>query len=84
MNHETDTQSGWFVLNAGFKVYGRCPACNSPRIAYYKSRYPGLKGISPTSKGITPACMDCGKSLPSQVSSEPKHSTLVIKPKRAF
>jgi hypothetical protein len=72
MNSETDTISGWFVLNAGFKVYGRCPACHSPRISYHKTRTMGLKGISASSKGISPACVDCGKSLPTQVSKETK------------
>lgn len=60
---DTDFVSGWFVVEAG-KVYGRCPVCHSPRIAYHKIRKPGLKGISMTSKGITPSCVDCGKSLP--------------------
>lgn len=72
MNSETDTISGWFVLNAGFKVYGRCPACHSHRISYHKTRTTGLKGISTSSKGLSPACVDCGKSLPTQVSKETK------------
>jgi hypothetical protein len=84
MDKETDTLSGWFVLNAGFKVYGRCPDCHSPRITYYKSRYPGLKGISPSSKGITPVCIDCGKSIPHY--NEKEHKPIVVKRKeqRAF
>jgi hypothetical protein len=61
-----DTLSGWFVLNSGFKVYGRCPACQSPRISYHKTRRTGLKGISHLSSGLTPACVDCGHSLPTQ------------------
>ena len=66
MNLENDTVSGWFTLNAGFKVYGRCPACHSPRISFHKSRTPGMKGISASSKGLTPACIDCGMSLPTK------------------
>lgn len=66
MEIDTDTVTGWFVLNSGFKVYGRCPSCHSPRISFYKERKPGLKGISSTAKGITPVCIDCGKSLPKQ------------------
>lgn len=54
---DTDTVSSWFVLNGGFKVYGRCPACHSPRISYHKARIAGHKGIAP-------ACIDCGKCLP--------------------
>lgn len=66
MGTESDTISGWFVLNSGFKVYGRCPQCHSPNISFYKERRTGLKGISAASKGITPVCLDCGKSLPVQ------------------
>lgn len=72
MKMDNDTISGWFVLNAGFKVYGRCPACHSPNISYYKNRYPGLKGISASSKGLSPVCIDCGHSLPTQVEKEKK------------
>lgn len=68
---DADTVTGWFVLNAG-RVYGRCPACYSPRICYHKSRITGLKGISATSKGITPACLDCGKGLPLQIAKDNK------------
>ena len=66
MNFDIDTVSGWFILSGGCKVHARCPACHSPRISYHKVRRPGLTGISPASKGLTPACMDCGKSLPNQ------------------
>lgn len=66
MNFDNDTVSGWFTLNAGFKVYGRCPACHSPRISFHKTRVPGLKGISASSQGLTPACVDCGTGLPTQ------------------
>jgi DNA-directed RNA polymerase subunit RPC12/RpoP len=76
MDMEADTVSGWFVLNAGFKVYGRCPRCQSHRIAYHKVRTPGLKGISATSKGLIPVCTDCGKNLPTQMSKECKSQTL--------
>jgi DNA-directed RNA polymerase subunit RPC12/RpoP len=72
MSTEVDTVSGWFVLNAGFKVYGRCPACHSPRISFHKIRTPGLKGISAASKGLIPVCVDCGKSLPTKVVKELK------------
>lgn len=77
MNLDNDTVSGWFTLNAGFKVYGRCPACHSPRIAFHKTRTPGLKGISASSKGITPACIDCGMSLPTQTNKNQK--TIALK-----
>jgi hypothetical protein len=70
MNTETDTLSGWFVLNSGFKVYGRCPGCHSPNISYHKVRATGLKGISQNSKGLIPVCLDCGKSLPTKGSKE--------------
>jgi DNA-directed RNA polymerase subunit RPC12/RpoP len=83
MSSESDTVSGWFILTAGFKVYGRCPACGSHRIAYYKSRRPGLKGISAASQGLTPACTDCGKSLPNQVEKEKKYPALIIRAKCA-
>lgn len=66
MGKEFDTISGWFVLNAGCKVYGRCPECHSPNISYYKERRTGLKGISTASKGLTPVCLDCGNCLPTQ------------------
>lgn len=66
MGAELDTISGWFVLNSGFKVYGRCPHCNSPNMSFYKERRTGLKGISHLSKGLTPVCLDCGYSLPTQ------------------
>lgn len=84
MSMSNDTVSGWFVLNSGFKVYGRCPACDSPRIAYHKSRTPGLKGIAASSKGLTPACIDCGKSLPVQSAKEAKPLNRQIRIKRAF
>jgi predicted RNA-binding Zn-ribbon protein involved in translation (DUF1610 family) len=84
MNIDSDTVSGWFVLNSGFKVYGRCPACGSHRIAYHKNRVTGMKGISPSSKGLTPACTDCGKSLPTQLTKEQKPPTNKVKIKRAF
>lgn len=64
--------SGWFVLNSGFKVYGRCPVCHSPHIGYHKERPNGLKGISVRARGLTPACLDCGKSLPTQSQQEAK------------
>lgn len=73
MGSETDTLSGWFELNSGFKVYGRCPACHSPNIAFHKERRTGLKGISHLSRGLTPACLDCGKSLPTQSAKEVKN-----------
>lgn len=81
---ETDTVSGWFILNSGFKVYGRCPVCQSPRISYHKDRKPGLKGISSSSQGLTPACMDCGKSLPTQVNREQKQIQFKLETKRMF
>lgn len=58
--------NGWFVLNSGFKVQASCPACHSPNVSYYRTRHPGLKGISHNSSGFTPACLDCGKNLPNQ------------------
>lgn len=69
---DNDNVSGWFTLQAGFKVYGRCPACHSPRISFHKSRIQGLKGISASSKGLIPVCIDCGKNLPTQISKEHK------------
>lgn len=72
MNSNDDTLNGWFTLNAGFKVQGRCPACHSHNIAYHKVRRPGLKGISSASTGLTPACMDCGKNMPTQNDKEKK------------
>lgn len=64
MHTQIDTLSDWFVLNSGFKVHGRCPHCDSQNISFYKERVNGLKGISFRSKGLTPACLDCGKGLP--------------------
>ena len=64
MHTQLDSQSDWFVLNSGFKVQGRCPHCDSQNISFYKERPSGLKGISFRSKGLTPACLDCGKGLP--------------------
>jgi hypothetical protein len=72
MGTDSDTISGWFVLNAGFKVYGRCPQCHSTHISFYKERRTGLKGISHLSKGLTPVCLDCGKNLPTQNNSQQK------------
>ncbi len=66
MGNDSEIVSGWFVLNSGFKVYGRCSHCSSPNIAYHKDRMTGLKGISSNSKGISPACLDCGHGLPPQ------------------
>lgn len=77
MDKEVDTVSGWFVLRAGFKVSGRCPVCHSTHISYHKTRTPGLKGISASSKGITPACMNCGKSLPTQLSKKDQKQLLL-------
>jgi hypothetical protein len=57
--------SEWFSLKAGFKVHAQCPDCHSPRIAFHTNRTPGLKGITLSSQGLAPACIDCGKSLPS-------------------
>jgi hypothetical protein len=73
MSSDSDIVSGWFVLNAGFKVQARCPACHSPNVSYHKSRRMGLKGISSKSQGLTPACMDCEKNLPTKVQKESKH-----------
>src|SRR5688500_8315122 len=81
MSADTDTVAGWFVLNAGFKVSAVCPACSSPRISYYKVRQTGLKGISSASKGLTPACVDCGKGLPAQILKGPRPRP-VKRPKR--
>lgn len=72
MNNDTDSVNGWFTLNSGFKVYGRCPACQSPRISFHKVRTQGMKGISASSKGLIPVCVDCGKNLPTQISKEQK------------
>jgi hypothetical protein len=82
MNSDNDTVTGWFVLNSGFKVYGRCPNCHSPRIAYHKERRPGLKGISIASTGLTPACVDCGKSLPTQLNKEKKSLVIQVNARR--
>ncbi len=70
MNKEVDTVSSWFVLSAGFKVYVKCPVCHSQNVSYHKTRAPGLRGISSSSKGLSPACMDCGQSLPTQLSKK--------------
>lgn len=75
MNSESDTVSGWFVLRAGFQVHGRCPHCHSPNISYHKVRKTGLKGISASSVGLTPACIDCGKNLPTQSEKNTKNSS---------
>lgn len=75
MDLQNDTVSGWFVLNSGFKVYGRCPQCQSPNISYYKVRMTGMKGISGASKGLSPVCVDCGHSLP-KPSKEIKRVTI--------
>ena len=71
--------SEWFSLKAGFKVHGQCPVCHSTRIGFHTNRTPGLKGITHSSKGLAPACIDCGKSLPEQQKKESK--TLLNKPK---
>ncbi len=63
---------GWFVLNAGFKAKVQCPHCHSQNVSYYKIRTTGLKGISASSKGLTPVCLECGKNLPTQYSRELK------------
>lgn len=84
MDIESDTVSGWFVLNAGFKVYGRCPSCHSPRISYHKTRKTGLKGISHLSQGLRPVCVDCGKGLPTQVKQEQKPIQTKVKRKRVY
>ncbi len=55
----------WFVLSSGFKVQASCPSCHSHNVSYFCTRVPGLKGISQSSRGFTPACLDCGKNLPS-------------------
>jgi uncharacterized Zn finger protein len=75
--------SGWFILKAGFKVYGRCPVCSSPAISYYKVRKNGLTGISAASTGLTPVCMDCGHGLPVQTSKEKKKFSVKLKNKVA-
>jgi hypothetical protein len=66
------TVSNWFVLNSGFKVQATCPSCHSPNVSYYRVRHPGLKGISMSSRGFVPACLDCGKNLPNQNDKTPK------------
>jgi hypothetical protein len=73
MSSDSDIVSGWFVLNAGFKVQARCPVCHSLNVSYHKTRRMGLKGISSKSQGLTPACMDCGKNLPTKVQKESKN-----------
>ena len=83
MIKELETSTGWFVLSAG-KVYGRCPACHSPHISYHKTRRPGLIGVSAASTGLTPACMDCGKSLPTQIQKEKKKLVIQIKNSRVI
>lgn len=75
MNTDFDTVSDWFVLKAGFKVHGRCPHCHSSNLAYYKTRRPGLTGISANSKGITPFCLDCEKNLPEQLGGKNHRSS---------
>ncbi len=84
MDLESETVSGWFVLNSGFKVYGRCPACHSPNISFHKIRVAGLKGICAASKGISPVCVDCGKGLPNKVAKESKPLSLRAKRKRVY
>jgi transposase-like protein len=79
MNTDSENVSGWFVLNAGFKVQVRCPACHSPNVSYHKVRRMGLKGISAKSRGLTPACMDCGKNLPTKVEKEGKKLSAPVK-----
>lgn len=82
MNMDNETVAGWFTLKAGFKVEGRCPACHSNNISYYKIRRSGLSGISAASKGLTPVCVDCGKNLPTQYSKEEKSlqkKTIIVK-----
>ncbi len=66
LNTDIDTVSSWFVLKSGFKVHGRCPQCHSTHLTFFKNRIPGLTGISPSSEGISPACLNCGKNLPGQ------------------
>lgn len=72
MSIDTEAVTGWFTLNAGFKVYGRCPACHSPRISFHKTRTQGMKGISKSSQGLIPVCTDCGKNLPTHITKEQK------------
>lgn len=84
MDIESETVSGWFVLNSGFKVYGRCPCCQSPNISFHKIRVSGLKGISAASKGIYPVCVDCGKGLPNKLAKETKPISLKAKRKRVY
>lgn len=84
MDMESETVSGWFVLNSGFKVYGRCPACHSPNISFHRTRFEGLKGISATSKGITPVCIDCGKGLPNKIPKETKPLSFKTRRKRVY
>lgn len=79
---ESETVTGWFTVSAG-KVYSCCPACNSQNISYYKTRRPGLIGVSAASTGLTPACMDCGKSLPTQLQKKEKKMVIQVKLKRA-
>lgn len=83
MGTDSDTMSGWFVLKAGFKVYGRCPDCHSPDISFYKERRTGLKGISSSSQGLTPVCLDCGKNLPTQNKKNDKPVVMKKKPQNS-
>lgn len=76
MHTQSETLSNWFVLNSGFKVQGRCPHCDSQNISFYKERPQGLKGISFRSKGLTPACLDCGKGLPAPKKDQGRLSPL--------
>lgn len=77
----TDTDSGWFILKAGFKVYGCCLVCASPAISYYKERRNGLTGISAVSTGLTPVCIDCGHGLPIQTTKTKKKAPILYKTK---
>lgn len=77
---DTDTFSNpWFVLCSGFKVQASCPACHSHNVSYYCTRVSGLKGISQSSRGFIPACLDCGKNLPSQREKSAKRGQIIQK-----
>ncbi len=77
---DTDTiSSSWFVLSSGFKVQASCPSCHSHNVSYYCNRVPGLKGISHSSSGFIPACLDCGKNLPSQRTKSAKKGQIIKK-----
>jgi hypothetical protein len=77
---DTDTASNnWFFLSSGFKVQVCCPACQSHNVSYYCNRVPGLKGISQSSRGFIPACLDCGKNLPSQREKTAKAGQIIKK-----